>query len=64
VVFLRKTKWSVSERAARVAARTWWAVVAATLFFGDRRDLTSEPQVKENFTTWPWGGVFTFLAVA
>ncbi len=58
-----KTSGSVCERAAKVAGRTWWAVVALTLFV-TAVTFTVQPQVKENFTTWPWGIVFPLLAVA
>jgi cytochrome d ubiquinol oxidase subunit II len=58
-----KTSGPVSERAARVAGRTWWAVVAVTLLV-TAVTFKVQPQVKENFTTWPWGIVFPLLAVA
>jgi len=58
-----KTSGEVSRRAGTVAGRAWWGVVAFTalvtaLTFG------VQPQVKENFTTWPLGFVFPVLAVA
>jgi cytochrome d ubiquinol oxidase subunit II len=58
-----KTSGPVSERAARVAGRTWWVVVALTLLV-TAVTFQVQPQVKENFTTWPWGFVFPLLAVA
>jgi cytochrome bd ubiquinol oxidase subunit II len=58
-----KTTGPVNQRAAMLARRTWWGVLALTalvtaLTFG------VQPQVKENFTTWPLGFVFPILAVA
>lgn len=58
-----KTSGLVCERAARVAGRAWWAVVAASLLT-TAVTFTVQPQVKENFVTWPWGMVFPLLAVA
>jgi cytochrome d ubiquinol oxidase subunit II len=57
-----KTSGAVSERAGRLAGRSWWAVVAMTalitpLTFG------VQPQLKENFARWPWGFIFPVLAV-
>jgi cytochrome d ubiquinol oxidase subunit II len=58
-----KTSGPVCERAARVAGRAWWAAVAFTLLV-TAVTFVVQPQVKENFTTWPWGTVFPLLAVA
>jgi cytochrome bd ubiquinol oxidase subunit II len=58
-----KTSGAVGERACRLASKAWWGVVALTALvtaftFG------IQPQVKENFTSWPIGFVFPLLAVA
>src|ERR1700731_372527 len=47
-----KTSGPVSERAAALARRVWWAVLALTALV---TALTFEvhPQVKQNLTTWP-----------
>jgi cytochrome d ubiquinol oxidase subunit II len=58
-----KTSGPVSERARKLAGQAWWgaitltAVVTAVTF-------RVQPQVKENFETWPWGIIFPLLAVA
>ncbi|MBS1839503.1 MAG: cytochrome d ubiquinol oxidase subunit II [Acidobacteria bacterium] len=59
----RKTSGAVSDRAAMLARRAWWAVVALTLLVTSVTFLV-QPQVKENFVTWPWGIVFPLLAVS
>jgi len=58
-----RTNGPVNERAAVVAGRAWWGVVALTILitwvtFG------VQPQVKQNFSRWPWGFAFPALAVA
>jgi cytochrome bd ubiquinol oxidase subunit II len=58
-----KTSGDVNARAGKLAGGAWWGVVVLTpvitaLTFG------IQPQVKENFTTWPWGFIFPALAVA
>jgi cytochrome d ubiquinol oxidase subunit II len=58
-----KTSGPVNLRAGRLAGRVWWLVVGLTaavtaVTFG------VQPQVQENFTTWPWGLIFPLLAVA
>jgi cytochrome d ubiquinol oxidase subunit II len=58
-----KTSGPVSERAAKVAGRAWWAAAAFTLLV-TAVTFAVQPQVKQNFTTWPWGMVFPLLAVA
>jgi cytochrome d ubiquinol oxidase subunit II len=58
-----KTTGAVSERAAKLARATWWAVLVLTaLVTWVTFDI--QPQVKANLTTWPWGLVFPLLAVA
>jgi cytochrome bd ubiquinol oxidase subunit II len=58
-----KTSGEVRERAGRLAGRSWWGVLGLTaLVTGVTFNV--QPQVKENFTTWPWGLIFPLLAVA
>jgi cytochrome bd ubiquinol oxidase subunit II len=58
-----KTSRAVRARAGRLARQTWWGVVAMTLIV-TALTFHVQPQVKENFTTWPWGFVFPLLAIA
>jgi len=58
-----KTSGEVSARARRLAGRVWWGVVALTALV-TAFTFHIQPQVKENFTTWPLGFVFPVLAVA
>jgi hypothetical protein len=58
-----KTSGTVCARAAQVAGGTWCSGVALTLLV-NAVTFQVQPQVKENFTTWPWGNVFPLLAVA
>ena len=58
-----KTPAPVGERAARVAARAWWAIVALTALV-TATTFRIQPQVLENFKTWPWGIVLPALAIA
>ena len=58
-----KTKGAVNERAKKLAWQLWWGVVALTavvtaVSFG------VQPQIKENFLTWPAGLILPLLAVA
>jgi cytochrome bd ubiquinol oxidase subunit II len=58
-----KTSGPVSERAAAVARRVWWAVLALTALV---TSLTFEvqPQVNQNLATWPLGMILPLLAIA
>jgi len=58
-----KTGGEVNRRAGRLAGRAWWGVLALTALV-TAVTFRIQPQVKENFTTWPWGFVFPLLAVA
>jgi cytochrome d ubiquinol oxidase subunit II len=58
-----KTAGAVGERGCRLASKTWWAVAALTALV-TAVTFQIQPQVKENFTTWPVGFVFPILAVA
>jgi cytochrome bd ubiquinol oxidase subunit II len=58
-----KTTGPVAQRCARLTRQVWWAVVALTALV-TALTFKIQPQVKENFTTYPWGFIFPFLAVA
>jgi cytochrome d ubiquinol oxidase subunit II len=58
-----KTSGEVRERAGRMAGRSWWGVLGLTALVTGVT-FKVQPQVKENFTTWPWGMIFPLLAVA
>jgi cytochrome bd ubiquinol oxidase subunit II len=58
-----KTSGPVNQRAAKLARQTWWGVAALTLIV-TAVTFRVQPQVKENFTTWPWGFVLPLLAIA
>jgi cytochrome d ubiquinol oxidase subunit II len=58
-----KTSGPVSERAATLASQVWWAVLALTAVVTSIT-FKVQPQVKENFTTWPLGFILPLLAVA
>jgi cytochrome d ubiquinol oxidase subunit II len=58
-----KTAGAVGERASRLASKTWWAVAALTALV-TAVTFQIQPQVKENFMTWPVGFLFPVLAVA
>src|ERR1700738_2023539 len=57
-----KTSGEVNARAGKLAGRAWWGVAALTAL-GTAVTFGIQPQVKENFTTRPWGFVFPLLAV-
>ena len=58
-----KTSGNVNARAGKLAGQAWWGVVALTALV-TAVTFQIQPQVKENFTTWPVGFVFPLLAVA
>jgi cytochrome bd ubiquinol oxidase subunit II len=58
-----KTTGAVSENSVRLARQIWWGVAALTAIV-TVVTFKVQPQVKENFTTWPWGLVFPLLAIA
>jgi len=58
-----KTSGAVNQRAAQLAGGAWWGVLALTALV-TALTFKIQPQVKENFLTWPWGLVFPLLAVA
>ena len=58
-----KTSGEVGARAGKLAERAWWGVVTLTALV-TALTFHIQPQVKENFGTWPVGIVFPMLAVA
>jgi cytochrome bd ubiquinol oxidase subunit II len=58
-----KTDGAVAERAARLASRTWFAVVVLTALV-TAVTFRVQPQVPLNFKTWPLGFIFPVLAIA
>jgi cytochrome d ubiquinol oxidase subunit II len=58
-----KTSGIVGERACRLASKAWWGVGSLTALV-TAVTFRIQPQVKENFTIWPWGFIFPVLAVA
>jgi len=58
-----KTSGEVHARAGKLAGHAWWGVAVLTALV-TAVTFRVQPQVKENFTTWPWGFLFPVLAVA
>ncbi len=58
-----KTGGAVSERAARVTNVAWWCVLVMTALV-TFVTFRVQPQVTENFRTWPAGYVLPMLAIA
>jgi cytochrome d ubiquinol oxidase subunit II len=58
-----KTTGAVNQRSSTIAANTWWGVLILTAVV-TTITFKVQPQVKENFFTWPLGLVFPFLAIA
>jgi cytochrome d ubiquinol oxidase subunit II len=58
-----KTSGEVNARARKLSGRAWLGVVSLTALV-TAVTFRIQPQVKENFTTRPWGFVFPLLAVA
>jgi cytochrome d ubiquinol oxidase subunit II len=58
-----KTSGVVNGRARKLCGRVWWGVVALTAIV-TAVTFQVQPQVKENFVTWPWGFALPLLAVA
>lgn len=58
-----KTSGDVSERAAKVASFTWWAVLALTALL-TMLTFAVQPQVTANFKTWPLGYLLPAMAIA
>jgi len=53
----------VSERAGKLAARSWFGVFVLTAIV-TAVTFRVQPQVLVNLKTWPWGFIFPALAVA
>ena len=58
-----KTEGPVNHRSAKIAVNTWWGILILTAAV-TVITFKIQPQVKENFVTWPWGFIFPLLAVA
>jgi cytochrome d ubiquinol oxidase subunit II len=58
-----RTTGAVNQRSAKIASNVWWGVLILTAVI-TTITFKVQPQVKENFVTWPWGLVFPFLAIA
>jgi cytochrome bd ubiquinol oxidase subunit II len=58
-----KTAGAVNQRSAKLASNAWWGVLALTAVV-TAITFKVQPQLKENFVTWPWGMFFPLLAVA
>ena len=58
-----KTSGVVGERAKKLCSHVWWGVVVLTAIV-TAVTFQVQPQVKENFLTWPLGFVLPLLAVA
>ena len=58
-----KTAGPVSERSARLAGHSWWAIVVGTAVVS-AATFQIQPQINANFKAWPWGFIFPALAVA
>src|ERR1700682_4948421 len=56
-----KTSDEVHARAGKLASRAWWGVMALTALV-TAVTFRIQPQLKENFTTLPWGFLFPLLA--
>ena len=58
-----KTNGIVNERARKLCWRVWWGVLALTAIV-TAASFQVQPQIKENFVTWPLGLILPLLAVA
>lgn len=58
-----KTEGALNQRAARVAGWCWWGVLVLTALV-TAVTFSVQPQVSENFKTWPLGYILPLLAVA
>jgi cytochrome bd ubiquinol oxidase subunit II len=58
-----KTVGALSDRAASVAGRAWWAVVLLTILVS-AVTFRVQSNIEKNFSRWPWGIVFPLLAAA
>jgi cytochrome d ubiquinol oxidase subunit II len=58
-----KTRDELNARAARIAARLWWPVVAVTVLLS-LVTFAVQPKIGESFAARPWGVVFPLIAIA
>ena len=58
-----KSPEPVRERAALLAHRVWWGVVAATAAI-TAASFAIQPHLRERFAQAPWGAVFPIIAIA
>jgi cytochrome d ubiquinol oxidase subunit II len=58
-----KTTAGVNQRSGKIATNAWWVVLIFTALV-TAITFKVQPQVKENFVTWPWALVFPVLAIA
>lgn len=57
-----KTRGAVNERAGRLANRAWWTVTAFTVLV-TAVTFAVVPQLRTNFSRWPWGFIFPILSI-
>ncbi len=58
-----KTSGAVNERARKLCWQVWWGVAALTALV-TAASFQVQPQIKENFVTWPAGLLLPLLAIA
>jgi cytochrome d ubiquinol oxidase subunit II len=58
-----KTVGALSDRAANVAGKAWWAVIVLTIPV-TAVTFRVQSNVEKSFSRWPWGIVFPLLAIA
>jgi cytochrome d ubiquinol oxidase subunit II len=58
-----RTTGAVNQRSSMIASYVWWGVLLLTAVI-TTITFKVQPQVKENFFTWPLGLVFPLLAIA
>ncbi len=58
-----KTTGMVNERAGRLANLAWWTVIVFTILI-TAVTFAVPPQLRTNFSRWPWGFIFPILSIA
>ncbi len=58
-----KTTGVVNERAGRLANLAWWTVIVFTILI-TAVTFAVLPQLRINFSRWPWGFIFPILSIA
>jgi cytochrome d ubiquinol oxidase subunit II len=58
-----KTTGAVNERTRRVVKVAWWSVTVFTIVV-TAVTFAVLPQLRTNFSRWPWGFVFPILSIA